>query len=89
MSIVTNKAIIREMDAEELVQYLHELGTAQECMSHETSVFLLQQVQEVRRQYRHITGQELSTNTAGLTIAASAMVHAAIGMVKPEIMGTL
>lgn len=76
---VTPYALIREMDSDELMQYLHGLGTAQDCMGHETSAHYLNQVQRVKAQYRQLTGKELTPDTPGLTIAAAAMLWGVVG----------
>lgn len=76
---VTPYALIREMDADELLNYLHTLGTAQDCVAHHTQAHFLQQVQRVCTQYRQLTGEELTTDTPGLTVAAGAMLYAVVG----------
>lgn len=73
---VSTDALIREMEIEGLLDFLHELGTVAQDDAHYTGAGIYNHVQAVKRQYKQLTGKELTIDTPGLTIAAGAMVAA-------------
>lgn len=74
MQTVTPIALIREMDADELLGHLHHLGTAAQNDAHYTGAEIYNQVQAVKQQYRQLTGQQIAINTPGMSIAGAAML---------------
>lgn len=75
---VSQNALIREMDTDELMLHLHELGTTLQDEPQYTGAWYYDQVQQVKKQYRQLNNEELTRDTPGLTIAASAMVSAPV-----------
>lgn len=74
--IVSAQALIREMETEGLLDYLHELGTVAQDDPHYTGAEIYNQVQAIKSQYRQLTGTDLTADSPGLTIAAAAILHA-------------
>lgn len=62
------------MDTEELLGYLHELGTVAQDDPHYTGGEIYNQVQAIKKQYRRLTGRDIAINTPGVSIAAAAIL---------------
>lgn len=71
ISTVSTQAIIRDMDADEVLNFIaHLSGTEDPTGEHMHLVNLAKQ------QYRQLTNTELTPNTPGISIAVASMVAA-------------
>lgn len=66
---ISQKALIREMDADELVNYLGQLADVDDTTGLIPALVLL-----CAAQYQQLTGEALTIHSDGMTVASAAML---------------